>query len=50
MEIDEVVQTYIDKILGKPTPCSHPGRHTVYGAKDPKRNGTRCVVCGEKLN
>ena len=28
------------------TPCSHPFRHTVYGASDPKRNGTTCVACG----
>lgn len=40
----------IDRWLGiEPTPCSHPFRHTVYGARDPKRNGTTCYCCGEKL-
>lgn len=29
-------------------PCSHPFVHTVYGSADPKRNGTTCVICGEK--
>ena len=35
---------------GQPRPpCSHSWRHTVYGASDPKRNGTTCVLCGEKI-
>lgn len=43
------VQRYIDEFLGKPMPCQHPWRHTVYGADDPQRNGTVCVCCGERL-
>jgi hypothetical protein len=40
----------VDEWLGiKPRPCSHSWRHTVYGASDARRNGTTCVLCGEKL-
>lgn len=31
-------------------PCRHWWQHTVYGAAARERNGTTCVLCGERLS
>jgi len=49
MALDQQIQEIIDEALGKSTPCKHPWRHTVYGADDPRDNGTTCVMCGKRL-
>lgn len=48
-EYNEIVDKVIAARQGKRLGCTHPFRHTVYGAEDPADNGTTCVACGVKL-
>lgn len=48
-DCQQIIDRVIDHINGTERECSHWARHTVYGSDDPKRNGTWCQVCGEKL-
>lgn len=47
--VTEIIAAINEQALGRPTPCPHPWRHTVYGADDPTCNGTFCVACGKQL-
>ncbi|OPZ65363.1 MAG: hypothetical protein BWY85_00615 [Firmicutes bacterium ADurb.Bin506] len=37
----------INAVKGTKRACSHPWRHTTYGAGE--KNGTVCMLCGEKI-